>query len=258
MSPDAVTRLRSGASRKNAGKHRFLKLPWFRLAQLTISVVILSALVLSVPRLMNWLNQPITRVEVHASFNNLERDQVEQVMLEYLQDHFFELDLVGLRQGLLNMPWVKRATVRKIWPDRLIVTLREQQPIARWGQWQLISNDGEIFTPASQEAFASLPMLTGAKDESDKILQQYLAISQLLRPMGLGVSRLEQDDTGGWKFTAGHVLVNMGRDRKMERLQRFIRLYHARLESDWASVSRVDLRYLNGVAVARMDVIPGS
>ena len=202
------------------------------------------------PKLLDWLNQPIARVEIHAPFKYLEQDRVERDLLAHLQDRFFGLDLSAIRQQLLRMPWVKKVSVRRAWPDHLLISIDEQQAIARWGERKLISSEGEVFTPDNLDAFSALPKLVGVENQSEEVLQQYLAISQLLRPVGLGLSRLEMTDTEGWNFTAGHVVVNMGRDRKMERLQRFIRLYHARLEPKWPSVARVDLRYLNGVAVA--------
>ena len=212
--------------------------------------MVLSGLALSAPKLMSWINQPIARVEVHAPFKYLEQERVEQDLLAHLQDRFFRLDLGAVRRELLDMPWVKKVSVRRAWPNSLLISVDEQQAIARWGERQLISSEGEVFTPDNLEAFTLLPKLVGLENQSEEVLQQYLAISQLLRPMGLGISRLEMTETGGWNFTTGHVVINMGRDRKMERLQRFIRLYHARLEPRWPQVARVDLRYLNGVAVA--------
>ena len=218
--------------------------------------MILSGVALSAPGLMDWVNQPIARVEVHAPFKHLEQERIEQGLLAHLQDRFFRLDLGAIRQQLLDMPWVKKVSVRRAWPNSLLVSIDEQQAIARWGERQLISSDGEVFAPENLDAFKTLPKLVGLENQSEEVLQQYLAISQLLRPMGLGLSRLEMTGTGGWNFTTGHVVIDMGRDRKMERLQRFIRLYHARLEPEWPQVARVDLRYLNGVAVAWNEELP--
>ena len=209
----------------------------------------------STPKLWNWINRPIARVEVHASFKNLEQGRVEQELADYLQAGFFQLDLKAMREALLLMPWVGNASVRRAWPSRLLVSIEEKQAIARWGQGQLISSESKVFAPEDVSGFAALPLLAGPDNEAEEVMQQYLAISQLLRPMGLSIEQLELSETGAWDFAVEHVQVNMGRDRKMERLQRFIRLYHARLEPRWNEVTRVDLRYLNGASVAwREDV----
>ena len=107
--------------------------------------------------------------------------------------------------------------------------------------------------PAIQQALWRRPGLKRHLFDDNgliQVMQQYLAISQLLRPVGLRPESVMRNDSGSWRFTVGHVDVNLGRDRLMERLQRFVRLYHAELESRWQQVRRVDLRYLNGASVA--------
>lgn len=254
--PFSVSRQRDvrGASRRGArledGRRGIRQLPWKRVLQIVVSLFLLLGLVCSAPWLMNWLNQPIARVEVHAGFEHLSRDRVEQKLYPLIRQRFFFLELKEMRQVLLNMPWVKNASVRRHWPDSIQVSLEEQQPVARWGSRHLISNEGEVFTPEDIAAFSMMPILDGSEGAAAEVMQQYLAISQLLRPMGLKLKTLKRSESGSWRFTVGHVEVNIGRDRKMERLQRFVRLYHAELESRWKQVRRVDLRYLNGASVA--------
>ncbi|KEQ13910.1 hypothetical protein GZ77_16820 [Endozoicomonas montiporae] len=199
---------------------------------------------------MNWLNRPIARVEIHAGFESLDRVDVEAELEPFLVNRFFHLDLEAMRQTLLLMPWVREASLRRRWPDRLEVSLQERQAVARWKQDKLITGEGVVFAPDSVDKFALLPLLSGLDDEALEVMQQYLSISQLLRPMGLSVSELQLGSAGSWRFKVDHVTVYVGRDRRMERLQRFIRLYHARLDSRWSEVERVDMRYLNGASVS--------
>ena len=202
------------------------------------------------PELMNWLNRPIARVEVHASFENVSKKELEKVMLPFLQKRFFALQLEAVQNAILEMSWVKKASVRRHWPDVISVKLEEQQPVARWSNSYLISIEGEIFAPDKITDFTSMPVLDGSEELAPEVMQQYLALGQLLRPLGLKVKTLKRSDSGSWRFIVGHVEVNIGRDRRMERLQRFVRLYHAELESRWKQVKKVDLRYLNGASVA--------
>ena len=239
-----------GASRRRSGKKGKTSLPWARLLQIVLSLGLLAIMVVTAPWLMNWLNQSIARVEVHGSFENVSQDQVESVLQPMLQARFFALDLGAIQQALLAMPWVKDAAVRRQWPDTVQVTLQERQPVARWGKRHLISNEGVIFTPQAMAGFTTLPVLAGVETSAQEVMQQYLAISQLLRPIGLRLKTLTRSESGAWHFTVGEVEVYIGRDRRMERLQRFVRLYHAKLKARWQTVERVDLRYLNGASVA--------
>ena len=216
-----------------------------------IVVVALAAVVLVYwPALMNWANQPIARVEVRSTFDHLDREGVEEKLAPWLVNRFLYLNLDEMRSAVLTMPWVREASLRREWPDKLIVRIEERKPIARWQKDGLIDVDGKVFRPGDIEAFDRLPLLSGAEDRSQDVMQQYLAISQVMRPLGVSVRELRLSTTDAWWFKVDHVAVNIGRDRRMERLQRFIRLYYAKLDNRWQEVKRVDLRYLNGASVA--------
>src|SRR5690606_38698373 len=61
-------------------------------------------------------------------------------------------------------PWVKSASVRKIYPDVLEVTLEEREPFAIWQhgrELSLIDVDGRIIVPFRSERFATLPLVIG-------------------------------------------------------------------------------------------------
>lgn len=239
-----------GATRKQGNIKGKRQLPWNRVLAVVIFLILLAGLVVAAPQLMSWVNRPIARVEVHSEFKHLSQEEVVGVLYPFLQSRFFSLQLPAMQQAVLAMPWVKSASVRRQWPDILQVSLQERQPIARWGSSHLISDEGRVFLPESMADFSALPLLVGPDDSAEQVMQQYLAISQLLRPVGLRPESVMRSDSGSWRFTADCVEVNMGRDRLMERLQRFVRLYHAELESRWQLVKRVDLRYLNGASVA--------
>ena len=239
-----------GASRAKSGNKSKRHVPWKQVLSALVFLASLAGLVAATPWLMSWLNRPIARVEVHSEFEYLSQEEVEGVLYPFLQSRFFSLQLSAVQQALLAMPWVKTASVRRQWPNTIKVSLQEKQPIARWGSSHLISDEGKVFLPASIAGFSALPLLVGPDDSAEQVMQQYLSVGQLLRPVGLRPESVLRSDSGSWRFTVGHVEVNMGRDRLMERLQRFIRLYHAELEPRWQQVKRVDLRYLNGASVA--------
>lgn len=225
-------------------------MPWRQILTLILVVSVMAGALWFWPSLMNWVNRPIARVEVHAGFESLQRGEVEAELEAFLVNRFFHLDLEAMQNVLVAMPWVREASIRRRWPDLLEVTLLEREAVARWKRDQLITGEGVVFKPGSVSGFGQLPLLSGPDDEALEVMQQYLAISQLLRPMGLSVTELSLGSADSWRFRVDHVDVYVGRDHRMERLQRFVRLYHARLDGRWSEVERVDLRYLNGAAVA--------
>lgn len=215
-----------------------------------LGVIFVVLLVSFWPKLLFWFNRPISRADIHGSFIYLEKDFLKSILKPQLKKNFFQLDLNSIRRVLLEQPWVRRVTLRREWPDKLVVVLEENEVVARWYDYQLLTGEGKIFTPLNLKDFNLLPVLKGPVNRAKDVMDQYRAIGLLLRPLGLSVSELELQKTGGWRFYLGGVQVNIGAERMMERLQRFIRLYHAHLEPKWMYVKNIDLRYSNGASVA--------
>ena len=74
------------------------------------------------------------------------------------------LDVQAARARLLAIPWIAEATVRKLYPDRLLITVTEREPFALWqlgGNVSVISNDGTVIAPLHDPAFATLPLIVG-------------------------------------------------------------------------------------------------
>ena len=53
--------------------------------------------------------------------------------------YFFGVDLDKARDRTESLPWVDRAVVRRLWPNRIVVQIVETTPYAMW------QNDGELY-----------------------------------------------------------------------------------------------------------------
>jgi cell division protein FtsQ len=74
------------------------------------------------------------------------------------------LDVDAARARLKAVRWIAEATVRKLYPDRVEITVVEREPFALWqlaGRISVISRDGTPIAALSEEGFASLPLVVG-------------------------------------------------------------------------------------------------
>lgn len=74
------------------------------------------------------------------------------------------LDARAIRERLLRSPFVQDATVRKLFPDKLELTLTEREPFALWqkdGVLTVIARDGTVLDPADPAHFPNLPLVVG-------------------------------------------------------------------------------------------------
>lgn len=210
-------------------------------------------------RLLPYINQPITRVAVQGELPHVSPQLVQERMAAFVAQPFFQVDLVGIRQTLEQIPWVARAEVRRVWPDRIIVHLAEQVPIARWGSKALLNNQGQAFIPSGTGNYDHLPYLNGPQRAQQKVMHQYQILSQMLRPMGFSITRLELRDRGSWFLSTGQgIEMLLGRDQVLEKIRRFNSIYQKSLEAQRDNIARIDLRHANGLAIAWREPAPGA
>ena len=74
------------------------------------------------------------------------------------------LDVAAVREKLKSVPLIKEASVRKLFPDRLVINVEERQAFALWqkdGKVAVISADGTAIDEMRDDRFAGLPFVVG-------------------------------------------------------------------------------------------------
>jgi cell division protein FtsQ len=96
------------------------------------------------------------------------KETYEQDVLDYLGVTDFTalpfFDVAAARERVEVLPWVKHASVKKFYPDRLHVELEEYEPYAIWmlgDRASIIDRDGVRITDRIDERFAGLPRVYG-------------------------------------------------------------------------------------------------
>jgi len=98
-------------------------------------------------------------------------------------------DVAAARARLKSNPWIADATVQKLYPDRLQITISEREPFALWqrnGRVWVIAPDGTVLEPFSGQRFTNLPLVVGAgaevrAKEFTALLDRYPEIRRLVR-----------------------------------------------------------------------------
>ena len=83
------------------------------------------------------------------------------------------------RRRLEATPMVREATVRKLYPGEVSITLTEREPFALWqvkGELFVIAADGTVIDKMDDGRFAHLPLVVG--DEANIKAKDYIAIRQ--------------------------------------------------------------------------------
>jgi cell division protein FtsQ len=191
---------------------------------------------------------PLRTVELSTPLEHVPRAQVEALLQRRAGGNFFAASINDLRGALEQLPWVRGASVRRVWPDRLEVSIEEHVALARWGGDALVNMRGERFVAASG---APLPLFVGPPGTEAEVTRQYERFGRLLAPVGSPIERIVLTTRRAWQLRLANGLqITLGRDGDLaeQRLQRFVQAY-AGLRESLAHPEVVDLRYPNGFAL---------
>ena len=190
---------------------------------------------------------PLRRIELTGPAQHLTREQVEAAVVGRVAGNFFAVDIAAVRAGIEALPWVRRATVRGVWPDRLEVTLEEHVPLGRWGDGELVNSFGERF-PGSIDAV--LPLFVGPPGAEGELARQYRRFAAAAAPLGAAPERVVLTPRLAWQLRLAnglHLMLGRDADQADARLRRFVEIYPS-VEKKKAH-EYVDLRYPNGFAL---------
>lgn len=191
------------------------------------------------------LGQPLRHV-VYAG----ETDRLPQRDLDALARSVQEAQpgasLAEVRDAARRVPWVRDASVRRIYPDTVEIRFEAHRALARWNEAQLVSPEGEVFIA---EDATALPRFRGPDGGAPAMAAEYPRLGAALASVGSAIAELRLSARGAWQVVlASGFVIDLGRGDVVPRAQLFAAAW-PRLAAQNIETKHADLRYPNGFAV---------
>lgn len=202
---------------------------------------------------------PIENVEIEGAYENISLNDLRGKVVSVLEGGYFTVDLEVIRNALLELPWVEDASVRRQWPAGLHIKVIEKQAIAYWGDAAMLSDRGELFSPLVIEGNKALPKLRGPEGLHKKVWDFLMQANEEFSEIGLEINQLALDERRAWTLVIANkgitqeVVVKLGREDTVNRLDRFVRVFSDNTTLDLNNIAVIDMRYPNGFAMRKKD-----
>jgi cell division protein FtsQ len=194
-----------------------------------------------------------------AGASHASRRQIEAVFADDSGRSVYLLPLSDRRETLRTVDWVKDASVARLWPNRVIVSIAERKPVAfitlSSSRFALIDADGVILPPATDRFV--LPVLRGVR-ASDPITERRERVGRMLRltrelgEMTAKISEIDVSDRDNLKVTVpyeGRVETLLLGDHNFAlRYQNFVRNY-PEIKRRLPGAATLDLRLEDRITV---------
>jgi cell division protein FtsQ len=192
-----------------------------------------------------------------AALWHVDAPTIRSAALPRLKGNFFTTNLQAARAAFEAVPWVRRAAVRREWPNRLIVTIEEHEPLGTWGEdGRLLSVHGDLFTAnlAEAEEHGPLAQFEGPNGSEKEVVARFNDLQTWLAPVQLVPESLRLSRRYAWTLRLSNgMTVELGREEDREtlkaRVQSLVGVYPQLLARLQNRIESVDMRYPNGLAL---------
>jgi cell division protein FtsQ len=212
-----------------------------------------------------WLAQrpyfALRSIEVRGELQHVTSASVRAAVAGRLKGNYFTMRLDETRRLLESVPWVAHASVRRVWPNRLLVTLVEHRALGVWDDGRLLSDVGELFiaNPAEAEVHGALPVFEGPEAAARDAARRYYEFAALLAPLGMKIASIDVSERRSWTLdVAGAegdaMRLELGRDTDSmtlhDRLAQIVAAYPMVAARVGGPPQHIDARYPNGLAAS--------
>jgi cell division protein FtsQ len=182
---------------------------------------------------------------------------VRSTALPRIKGNFFTANLDTVRAAFESVPWVRKAAVRREWPNKLIVAVEEYEPLGTWGdEGRLLSVKGDVFTAnlAEAEEDGELPEFSGPEGSEKEVVARYRDFANWFKPINLTPDAVQLSSRYAWTVKLNNgMTVELGREQSKttlkDRVDRLLAVYPQLVTRLQNRIESVDMRYPNGMAL---------
>lgn len=204
---------------------------------------------------------PIRHVRVEGDFQYLNKKTLKHNLLPLVTTGLFAADITTIQKVTMKMAWIDDAEVKRVWPDTIDISLREQRPAARWRTDGVLNIRGELFKPGNIESLTFLPQIIGPSGLEKRLFNVMQGLQVALQDQSLELKQFFVNNRRSWKLLLTNDMeLQLGRVdplQKFQRLMKTLPILANNKINGLEKISRVDLRYPNGFAVTwKPDMAP--
>lgn len=194
---------------------------------------------------------PVRVVKLKGSYRHISEAELQKHITPVIPQSMLSFSSDSFNEAIKHLPWIKSASVRRLWPDTLLIYFQEYKPFARWCTHGILTTDGTLIkTHTDDDSYQILETeLCGPEGTEQIVLNQYNRFKLDLSQIGLTLVRVNLSGRYAWELTLSNgLLLKLGRENVWERLQNMVSHWQS-LKVAIPTAAIVDLRYPNGIAV---------
>ena len=159
---------------------------------LSKKLILRGVFVLGIAGLTFWLINmksndalfPIETIRAQGSFVHVTEKMLHEAIKDADGQGFFTVDVAEIKIRVESLPWVKQASVKRVWPGTLNIAVQERQAVAQLVQGGLVDTAGEIFHPQQNSYPENMVIFDVSSMQVKQCLNYYYDSIAMLNKIG--------------------------------------------------------------------------
>ena len=198
------------------------------------------------------LNRPIETIDLNGDFKRVSKKVIQKNISNITGQGYLNFNINELKLTIESVSWVQSATVVKKWPDKIEVTIIEDDVIGLWNNQSVLNSSGEVFNLDKRTIPSNLIKFYGPEGTNKTVYENYIIFNNELVGRGLILESMEFSVLGSWSLTIRpKIKIKLGKSEISQRFDRFLLVWDESLLDNYDQISYIDFRYTEGFALKR-------
>lgn len=214
-----------------------------------VIMLFMSALIIGGSHIgpFSWTPMAVKQAKLDAVLVYQNSEDFDQVIAPFIGKSLLATDVEEIRMAVQRLPWISSAAVGKKWPDTLVVSATEYQPVALWNGQRVLNSEGLALERPVTEM--TLAQLNGPEQKALEVMEHYLQFARVIDSVDAQVKKVTLHSRGAWEIQiTDDIDIALGDRNVLERSRRIVDVIKAHDKLD--HIKSIDARYPNGVAIS--------
>jgi len=222
-----------------------IKSIFIRLIKIMLFLIILALIIFAGYKFHNS-NLTTTKINWTIDSQIKQHEYYYQKLLSESLKNKYLINIAKIKNTLEQQPWIKDATVKRVYWNKLNIKLTAHKISMRWQDNGYISDTGVLFKPRIM-INSDAPIAIVNEQEALVFFNDYQNYQNIIKPFI--IREFERNQIDKIKINTGAIII-LGTQQQKQRLKRFLQVYD-KLQNNAKKIKGIfDMRYVKGFALS--------
>ncbi|XBC38366.1 MAG: cell division protein FtsQ/DivIB [Buchnera aphidicola (Floraphis meitanensis)] len=197
----------------------------------------------------------LSNVIITGPFDSLNQKEIRNFIFSLKKSYnYFSPYETDIKNKLEAFYFVKVVTIKKQWPDKILIHIINTTPIAYWNDKYILNENKTLSNTLKKKSnISKILYFYGPESNKEEILSNYNTVKNILQENNIILKSISITPQHTWKLIIKkNIVIILGKINNISQLKQLTYIWKI-LENEEKvkrkKIKRIDLRYKSGIAI---------